>query len=555
MSLVKSMNWQTSTRVALLFFVVSLVIRVIGIGWGLPSSQNIASFHPDEPVNWAVTQQVDPLKGDLDPGFYNYGTAFFTINHLVNDVVDALGMGATDPSVATVGQQANEIAAGRFISAVCGSILVSITFLILFGRVHLIGACFGAGAVMVAPGLVMHSKFMTPDVMAAMFVTLSLYSGILASESPAMKHWVWAGIWAGLAAGTKYNGILALAGLLPALIAIQRSEIPKRFGIALGCALLTFVVSTPGVFVNTAQFSKDFSYELWHTSAGHGLVFAGTSPGYVAHLANIAVAFGTLLLLLSVCGTVLAIRDRLKWMSGLLAFALLYYLLIGKAELKFVRYVFPLLPVLAVLVGAIVAKAHTAANTKWRGVVAIAILGTFGVFGGGVMDTTRATMLMNEKDIRITIADQLKSNGRGKSVGLVADPWFYTPAFFPESSAPRYVPFKFREEARLSAQNPSVLRFVPPNPDERIDWDVRLLTEYKPDTIVFSSFETEGYERLAVQTPDDPRVASFLDFTKRLKEQYDLEKVYTSPIPPLHDMMYVRPTYYLWTRKNNSSNP
>ncbi|MEZ5163142.1 MAG: hypothetical protein R2688_05210 [Fimbriimonadaceae bacterium] len=174
-------------------------------------------------------------------------------------------------------------------------------------------------------------------------------------ENEILRAAIWSGVFAGLSAGTKYTGILAL--IVPVLIGVlayrgteQFKSIPKTLGIAVAAALGAFVITTPGILLENALFMKDFIYEMKHTSTGHGLVFAGTPTGFIYHLRNLNLGFSTILWIVGV-GALPGCWRRHPWMIGLAIFFTLSYFLIGRAEVKFMRYTFPLLPPLAVGLG------------------------------------------------------------------------------------------------------------------------------------------------------------------------------------------------------------
>ncbi len=214
------------------------------------------------------------------------------------------------------------------------------------------------------------------------------------------------------------------------------------------------------------------------------------------------------------------------------------------------RYVFPLIPVLAIGFGWLIGRMHAQANKKWQYGVALGILAIAGMGRGGLVDSVTYTYFMLDADPREKAAKLLDG---ADSVGLVADPWYYTPSFYPEVAATRAVPFGQREQARLSQTEPSILRFVPDNPDERIDWDSRLLTELDPEFVVFSSFEEEGFDRLARQKPSDEYEQSlakrYTDFFTILKERYSGYNVYGRPMVDVHDLRYSQPKVQIWKRK------
>lgn len=536
-----------SVSLGLGLFIAALILRLMGIDWGLPGPLRITSLHPDEPINWMVTRQA----ADLTPNFYNYGTLFFSINNLFLSVIHSLGLGAPDPQSATVAGLAQEFLAGRFVSALAGATMVWTTFAFLFKRVNWVGALAGACAVLFSPGLVVHSRFMTVDVMASCFILLSLFWAGEALEREDLKPYILAGLFAGLAAGAKYNGILALAAIAPAIWHSPSGERLKRVAAATGTALIVFLLAVPGVLLEREAFLRDFGYEMWHTSAGHGLVFAGTSPGFIFHWTNLFIALGFLLTCMGVVGLARLVQKKTLWAFAILAFFVLYFVLIARAEVKFMRYVLPLVPILAIGFGWLMGRMQEHPNRKkWSWGVALGICAIGGLGRGGVADSATMTAYMMGQDPRDSASEYL----RGKeSVGVVSDPWFYTPSFYPEVPAPRPVPFAQREAWRLASSSPRVLRFVPSNPDERLDWDVRLLTDLKPEYVEFGSFEREGYERLVKVPTDSPEKTRYSAFALVLQRDYALEIVFGGGLPDVHDLLYIRPEIQIWKRKSTNS--
>ena len=624
-------------------FVVALAVRLVGIGWGLPNEVRNQSLHPDEPVVLARSQQVEPVKGDFTPGFYNYGTLYLTITRVATDVVSAY-TGATqdeplfllaDETVReTVGLTSAESAeidtifaqllesvtssrspseeqaalesatnmardlvgpekwrsvekirasnfrrlylAGRVVSAVAGALTAVVVLLVLFPRVGTFGSLFGAAAMAFAPGHVVHSRFQTVDVLATLLLALSLFYALRLAvpegdQGPDDRGFVrlalWSGVFAGLSAGTKYTGILALVALAAVLVLDVRRVRWKALAGGIGAALLAFLATTPGAFLDSARFFDDFKYEITHTGAGHGLVFAGTSSGFVYHAWNLFVCFGLILTAVGVAGLARACIKKHRWAIALVAFAIVYYVLIGRAEVKFMRYVLPLLPVLSVGFGWIVSRAHIHPKLAWRApVMVLSILalgglggGVAGVLGGGLSSTVLMTSWMVEPDVRDVVAKEIKQDAEpGDTVGLVSDPWFYTPSLFPDAGLSRAVPFEVRDAEMREASDPAVVRYVPQNPDERFDWDKRLLTELQPEYIVFSSFEKRDVDRIgSLPSPPDEykiqieRAEEFMDI---LETRYTRWKVHgwDGGFLP-HDLMYIRPEMQVWKRNPDST--
>lgn len=549
----KSLSLSEPKWIALALFVLGLALRLIGSQWGLPTEKHYFSLHPDEPIVYAASQQVNPAKGDFDPGFYNYGTFYLTLSRIATDVVTGYSPSKDTDFPARDFRLGNQ--AGRMLSMLAGAGMGALVFLILIRRTNRTGALLGAFSVAFAPGLMVHSRFQTVDVTAAFWVVLSLYwLNLWASEEGTDRHAIWMGLAAGLAAGTKYNAVLVLLAAAPL---VAREAQWRRFAMAAGACVLAFILTTPGILINTDAFFRDFKYEMLHTSTGHGLVFASTAPGSLYHLSNLITGYGGLLLIIGVGGLVWASRRKGEdgqkpayWLWGAITFAVVYYLLIARAEVKFLRYVFPLIPVLALGVGLVAGWAQEQADRRWRLLVGGVIIAVSGLGGGGLANAMTMSLQMASTDAREAAAEYLK---KFSSVGVVSDPWFYTPTLYPLSGAPRSMPWQAREEARLAA-TPKVLRYVEADGEARKDWDVRLLTELKPEAVVFSSFELDDLDRLRIKGRIPPefagQVADYETFMKQLTTDYALDRSFGDGGPRIHDMMYVRPLVWVWVRKN-----
>ncbi len=559
------------SRWGLALFGVALLIRLIGISWGLPSAERFNSLHPDEDLILGYSQTINPAAGKFTTGFYNYATLYLTLDRvgtIVSDAYAPTGEVKTPADAARL--RAKYMLVGRWISALAGAATVWVVFALLCHRVHDWAALAGALAVAVAPGHVMHSRFQTVDVLGAFFVVLSLYWAarwLPPGEEQPDKRSLWryalyAGACAGLAAGTKYTGVLALVGLFVASVVVGsrtrdwKSAIAPFAGACLA-SVVVFLLTTPGAVLEPTAFLRDFKYELLHTSQGHGLVFAGTSSGFIYHVMNLFLGFSFLLTLAGAFGLVWGSVRKHAWIGVFLAFAVCYYILIGRAEVKFFRYVLPLIPVLAVGVGWVFDRFHTNPNPKWRPANLIVICGLAGIGGGGLASAAVWSNWMASQDPRDTLGQEMKGKATdGTTVGLVSDAWFYTPTLFPEVAEPRAVPFLRRLATQNSQTHPRILQFVPENPDLRKAWDSRLVTELQPDFIVYSSFETEGLATLAemngVPAEFRAQVADFKSFMQALTTDYTESEEFRDNIPTVHDLMYIRPVLYVWKRKTPS---
>ncbi|HZH98458.1 MAG TPA: hypothetical protein VEX38_05760, partial [Fimbriimonadaceae bacterium] len=236
-----------------------------------------------------------------------------------------------------------------------------------------------------------------------------------------------------------------------------------------------------------------------------------------------------------------------------------YYILIGRAEVLFLRYTFPLYLALAVAFGWIAGRAHEKKGNYAAVVVAciLALVGGLGI--SSMMSSGMAGQDRRDATARFfrTLAEKEQV-----TVGIVSDPWYYTPPLIPDSALMRGRFDMLLAEMRAT-ENPKLVQYVPENPDERFDWDVRLLTELKPNYIVFSNFEVGDVARLSgVKGMSDLaklQVDRFRVFHAQLEQDYELIEpgsrggslatMYSDASLLAHDMAYIRPILWIWKRK------
>jgi hypothetical protein len=340
-------------------FGLALGVRLVGVGWSLPNAERHYSYHPDE---WLVLLAsyfvINPYAGEFLPGFYNYGTLPMYLWSLWLHWLSAVGVIDRLPENATPAQIA-ELRAQLYLWARILVALMGAGTAVVVGRTVAQVAGIGAGvvtalAMVFAPAFVVHSRFMTVDVPTTFFVALAFHQAVALHASPRrMRTLLWGAFWAGCAAGSKYNAGLALLAPLVGLWLLPSLPAPKRLlggAAAVGVAGLTFLIVCPGVWADSARFWANFWYEVRHVGQGHGEIFTDTGLGWLYHLKpNLSTGFGAVGLLASAVGWALHARNRVWW--GVLAASLAYYLLIGAAEVRFLRYTFPLMPMLAIGVG------------------------------------------------------------------------------------------------------------------------------------------------------------------------------------------------------------
>ena len=531
-------------------FIGAFLLRILGIRWGLPNEMRNFSLHPDEQVNLLFARQIIPTQLHFTPGAYNYGTLYLTLLRIVSDVVLTYSGGldqAGNMSSAAMGQIH---LAGRLMNCFFGAGLASLTFAIGARTISKTGAIIAASIVGVAPALLVHSRFQTVDMLATLLAIASVYACIrmMEADAPVTKWVVWAGVFAGLSAGTKYVGIVAIFAIVAAAIVIKQ---PKAIVFGVLAALLAFVVSTPGCILDREAFMRDFTFELNHSKEGHGVVFMATPPAFLFHIANLSAGASIFTLFLGLGGLGWAVAKKHTWGIILAVFFVTYYFAVSGGQIKFMRYILPLIPVLAVGVGFVVQKVQEAGKEKLG--LAIGLLVAGGLDRGALVQGGALTAQMMMPDPRDVAGKFLIDKG-DVSVGLANDPWFWSPTVNPDVDVSRMLGPKRLMELWMSWQKPRVLRYLPANPQERVEWDVRLLTEMKPDYVSFTSFEYIPFMRMAEvpnKTDHEGLYASrYTEFMKVLQQDY--EKVLDNDpthYPMVEDMEYVRPHVLVWQKK------
>ncbi len=407
-------------------FALALIPRAFGLTWGLPNAQRFYSYHPDESVGQIVGAVVHLLQGDFNPHFFNYPSLSVYATWLVYQFLAVFGL-TTNVADAPGGWPLirDLIFAGRLFSVATGAATAALTYGIARQLGLRRGALVAGVTVALLPGLVQHSHYATVDIPATFFVALCVWLSLRAQTAKALMA---AALVAGLAAGTKYNaGLVALvpmacAGLLP--------DLKNRWGvIALApiVALLGFLLSTPYALLSPAEFWGDsknngFAYELLvHPRLGSGDIFQNTGNGWWYHLTfNLPFVMTAPLGVAGVVGFVLAARERRFW--PVLLFVGLFFVSLGFSQVRFMRYLFPIAPLLCVT--AVWAASRLPKPQVWGAGLALMVVAAL----PGILWPFQAA------DSRDMIGSVSRSWREKETLGLVNNPWFYTPPFQPVGS-------------------------------------------------------------------------------------------------------------------------
>jgi len=330
-------------------------------------SPEIAAWHADEYnfVFWPLLI----LLGEATPPVFYYPHLSYYLLAAANAV--HLAFAGTADSFSTSALMRyfwypeQSLAIARAAGAACAVATVSATARL--GRRLGADPRLVAGLLAVCVIHVRQSPVAGADVPMTLFFVLALWAAVRVESAQTIRDYLLVGALVGLAAGCKYQGALVAVALPAVHLASGRPLIDKRLLYAAGGAIGLFLLSTPGALLDVDTFRSGFG-ELWAHVAPGAIV---STPGWWRHLSlSLWTAYGPAGLALCLLGLVVTVQRRQPAEIALAATFLLYFGVIGSAQLTFVRYALPLTPLAAVLIAIAIRRCG-----KWAPAAAIAVLG------------------------------------------------------------------------------------------------------------------------------------------------------------------------------------
>jgi hypothetical protein len=361
---------------------------------------------------------------------------------------------------------------------------------------------------------VIHSHFATVDVPLTFFTTLVLVFSLSALRSGSLKHFLLAAVASGAAASVKYSGLSSIVLPLALLLFPNKDFSTHRrlaFAVAIpAVALLTFLATCPFSLLSPQEFLTDVRFELSHLAKGGTAAFLNTPPAPIYHLANsLPNALGPLFLVASLLGFLLALRrpQREEW--PLLLWTVLSFLTASLSHEKFIRYILPLLPCLAIL-------AVRLANVKrrpWRS-LALILLAVSG-FSAFLLSFAHLRYLILP-DARAQAAEWvLARTPKGAAIGIPEFPWFFTPPITPYNGGKKLSGKDFLAW-NLASPHPVLIAEWPPL--SKNYWEPEAFAPNPPQFILLSDIEVKN--RLRAGDLQTQRFLAFLHSNYRRVAQF-----------------------------------
>ena len=335
---------------ALVMVAGALAFRFQGIWFGYP-----LAVHPDE-HNLVERAWSMIWTKDLNPEFFIYPSFNIYLQATLQTAVTLVlklftGVRFSDIPLITF------YLAGRISTVVLSAATVYLVFQV--GRL-LVHPLAGLGAATFVGASYLHvtnSYLVTVDAPAAFWSMLATWMAALVyARGPKSAYYLLGGLFAGLAAGSKYIAVFAL---LPVLVAhasrAGRGEgwLTKNLGLALVAAPAAFLVTSPYVVLDLRHFLADMQGVTSHYRDGHAGNEAAGDRSWHLYAGNLfRQGYGALPGALAAVGIVwLGARDWRK-LALVAGFPVALFLFVGSYKVFFPRNVVPLVPFLAVLSGA-----------------------------------------------------------------------------------------------------------------------------------------------------------------------------------------------------------
>jgi len=271
------------------------------------------------------------------------------------------------------------------------------------------------------------SHFATVDVAATFFVILSLFFAVKVTEGYRTRHFALAGLFAGLAAATKYNAGAVILGLLaaclPALVGFKRQQdspsrtkILRQVMLAGALMALTFALTTPYSLLHYPALLKELQ-------AIREVLYEREGPiAFWVHLdVTFPGGFGWPFFLASLGGVIRAVWLRRPADLVLLGFLIPFFGSAAGVRWVFPRYLVPLTPLFATLAAEFSCWLFTRARVPVlsQRPTAVALVAAITLAGPGLWKSIQFDRLASRKDTRLLASEWVAENLPRRSVILL----------------------------------------------------------------------------------------------------------------------------------------
>jgi 4-amino-4-deoxy-L-arabinose transferase-like glycosyltransferase len=338
---------------------VALALRLWNLSFGIPDW-----YHPDEPLKAPIVLQM--AGGDLDPEYFYHPSFMLYASAATLRVMQASG---------APHDQQTALRAGRLTVALLGTATVAVTFFLGRTLGGFMTGLVAAALLAVVPLHVVCSHYLKEDVPMALWATACFLAALSIVSRGRRRDYLLTGFLAGVAAGSKYAGLLFV--LLPWLAHRERvnaecgmrnAELGGQSGgksgvrsakrmlsLGLVASAAGFLLVTPYALIGAPRFLLGLGHESGNVLMGFaGIAVSPQSYLWTYHLRySILPGLGLLPTVLALVGFGLALRSRDAAARLLTTVVFALYAVFENSPYKpppnADRYLVPTLPFLCVL--------------------------------------------------------------------------------------------------------------------------------------------------------------------------------------------------------------
>jgi 4-amino-4-deoxy-L-arabinose transferase-like glycosyltransferase len=417
-------------------------VRLLGIDFGRPFA-----YHPDEGI--IVGSAMDMVRDrDWNPHNFFYSSLMFDVQAVATGIVRSFGGGSLEHDQGwlfgseALPRQFDYFLAGRSVVALMGIVTIPVTFAI-GARSGGIGVGLIAAAIAAAAPLhVANSHYITTDVPLTLLCALTLWAALEAQRRRGDRWWVLAGLVAGLAISTKWNGAVVIVVPLVAYLAtadtfrgagaLLRRRTPY---LILAAAALALLVTTPAILFDAAAV-RDFLVlqgELYARGRANE-----RSDSLTFHVRALLDGIGFVASVLGLSGCVAIVVGRHRRELAIPAFVVAYLLVISIPATHYERNLLPIVPYLSIAAGLLLVRAierWTRGRPTFGGIsttlltIGLVMIAVFAALAPGYAASYAEGRRMGSPDTRTVARDWLLANVPRKSIVAREQ---YTPQLTPD---------------------------------------------------------------------------------------------------------------------------
>ncbi len=346
----------------IILIVSGVVLRLIGIEWGLPLIPWGVPIHPDEAVAYIEGTKLYSEAGPRAHAFLWGGCFYLRISFWTHEVINFFASSEYESYLYTI----LALRGLNVIFAMISAGLVAWIALRIGGRIQ---ALIAMSIFLVLPAHVLSSHYARPDILLVLLLTASLACAIQTSISGSRRSLFSGSVFCGLATATMLSGVI---GLLPLAFAatewhLRRSDEPLS-PINLKKYLLVLSLIVPGWIAGwllgnyeALVYTKQFLGGLQIASVTHN---TGSYSSPYKFLSTTALyGFGTIVTATMYLGFIKLFKTRFPGYMILASWLILGILLLGRVGGDMMRHMLFLTPVVAIISANYLSSIATSAKT------------------------------------------------------------------------------------------------------------------------------------------------------------------------------------------------